>query len=324
MPEQSVLTRTEVIRPAMCGYNSLFVGQIGDWTWDAVSELCGTDVLTARTTSGAPAYLSFYYYRIRGSRRFHVRTPTFGDRVRIATRLFGFGSESVLTLHRLWLLAPGRPLPDPGDALDPDTFYQFDDADCLYVENFNRWVTRTHARSNADLVRSSPPGFRHAHLPILPAGYSPRVICKQARARLSFLDPSGDGYRPAETPFRVRYRIDPSRDLNGAGLLYFATYFAIVDWALLRLWNELGRDDVSFLDRVVVDQQLCYLGNADAGSIVDVTVARHEASGGGEAFDVVLHEHGSDRLLAVCTLRLPPGEQRVPPGQLAVLAGDRR
>jgi probable biosynthetic protein (TIGR04098 family) len=308
-PDPSVLTRTEVIRPAMCGHNSLFVGQIGDWTWDAVSQLCGTDVLTARTQSGAPAYLSFYYYRIRGNRRFHLRTPAFGDRLRVATRVFGFGSESVLTLHRLWRLTSDRGLPDPDDALEPENFYRFDD-DCLYVENFNRWVTRGRARSNQDLVRSSPPGFRYAHLPALPSAYSPRLLCKQARSRLSFIDPGTSGSHAVGAPFRARYSVDPTRDLNGAGLLYFATYFSIIDWALLRLWRELGRDDQSFLDRVVVDQQLCYLGNADASCQVDATVQRLEGpeAAPAEAFDVVLREHGDDRLLAVCTLRVLPGE----------------
>lgn len=309
MIDQPVLTRTETIRPAMCGYNSLFAGQIGDWTWDAVSRQCGTDVLTARTETGARAYLSFYYYRIRGSRRFHVRTPTFGDRVHVATRLFGFGSESVLTLHRMWLLDAGQEPPAlDEDVLDPDTFYEFGDDECLYVENFNRWVTRTRATSNTDLVRSSPPGFEHAHLPALPEAYSPRLICKLARDRLTFVSPHDDRYQVAGPDLRVRYRIDPSRDLNGARLIYFASYFSIVDWALLRKWHELGRDDESFLDRVVVDQQVCCLGNADAGTAVDITVRRKVADGM-EAFDVVLLEEGSGRLLAVSTLFVRQGDQ---------------
>jgi probable biosynthetic protein (TIGR04098 family) len=322
MPDPSVLTRTEVVRPAMCGHNALFVGQIGDWTWDAVSALCGTDVLRARDPSGAPTYLSFYYYRLRGSHRFHPQTPTFGDRLHVTTRLFDFGSESVLTLHRIERTRPGAPQPAPRPVLEPAEFYAFGDQDCLYVENFNRWVTRSDARSNQDLVRSSPLGFRHGHLPGLPAAYSPRLACQRARSRLTFLAEESGEHRRAGGPFQASYEVDPSRDLNGVGLLYFASYFSIVDWALLRLWRHLGRDDRSFLDRVVVDQQLCYLGNADAGSRVDATLQRWQPAAGaagaagvagdrhGEAIDVVLRERGSGRLLAVSTLRLLAGETR--------------
>ena len=28
------LTRREIVRPGMCGHNSLFVGQVGDWTFE--------------------------------------------------------------------------------------------------------------------------------------------------------------------------------------------------------------------------------------------------------------------------------------------------
>jgi len=317
MSDPCVLTRTEVVRPAMCGPNALFVGQIGDWTWDAVSALCGTDVLCARDPSGAPTYLSFYYYRIRGSRRFHRHTPSFGDRLHITTRLFGFGSESVLTLHRIARSTRAQDHDPPArPVLEPAEFYAFGDQDCLYVENFNRWVSRSDARTNQDLVRSSPLGFRHAHLPTLPAVYSPRLVCQLARSRLTFIAEESGEYGRVGEPLHAGYEVDPSRDLNGAGLLYFASYFSIVDWALLRLWRHLGRDDRSFLDRVVVDQQLCYLGNADAGSRIEVTMRRWLPCAGdagdrpGEAIDVVLRERGCDRLLAVCTLHLLAGEPR--------------
>src|SRR5437588_4159289 len=114
--ETEAVTRTEVVRPAMCGHNALFVGQIGDWTWDAVSALCGTDVLRARNRAGTPTYLSFYYYRIRGSRRFHLRTPTFGDTLHVASRLFDFGSEAVLTLHRIARSPAGGPVDEAAAA----------------------------------------------------------------------------------------------------------------------------------------------------------------------------------------------------------------
>jgi probable biosynthetic protein (TIGR04098 family) len=253
--DASTVTRTEVVRPAMCGHNSLFAGQIGDWTWDAVSELCDVDVLRARTAAGDPTYLSFYYYRVRGGRAFHLRTPSFGDTLRVTTGLYDFGSESVLALHRI----------ERG-------------GDTLRVENLNRWIARGGSRSNEALVRASPVGFRHRHLPTLPAGHeSPRVACGTARTALTFR--TDTRYADASPPRRLYYPVDPSRDLNGVGLLYFASYFSIVDRALLDLYRGLGRGDAAFLDRVVVDQQLCYLGNADdEGSSGGVCEARRSAA----------------------------------------------
>ncbi|HEX6969590.1 MAG TPA: LnmK family bifunctional acyltransferase/decarboxylase [Micromonosporaceae bacterium] len=309
--DPATVTRTEVVRPAMCGHNSLLLGRIGDWTWDAVAAVCDTDVLRAFDPSGAPTYLSFYYYRVRGGRRFHLRTPSFGDRLHVTSRVFGFGSESVLTLHRLARTPAGERSPDPDDIrpIDPDEFYRAGDDGHLYVENFNRWITRSDAASNEGLVRSSPIGFRHSHLPRLPDRYSPRLACHRARTRLTFVDDETQPSEPSGEPFTVDYPVDASRDLNGVGLLYFATYFSIVDWALLRFWQQLGGDVRSFLDRIVVDQQLCYLGNADAGTVVRVTVRRRsrDASPDLNVIDVVLRDRASDRLLAVCTLQLLNG-----------------
>ncbi|WP_433498360.1 LnmK family bifunctional acyltransferase/decarboxylase [Sphaerimonospora sp. CA-214678] len=290
------LVRTEVVRPGMCGHNSLFIGEIGDWTWDAVSEVCGTDVLRARDASGAPAYLSFYYYRVRGGRRFHLRTPAFGDRLRISTALYSCGSESVLTLHRISRSGTGEHGP-----IDLTEFYAGADSDCLYVENLNRWVARTAEDSNRELARAAPPDFDHRHLPQIPAAYSPRPACHRARSALTFLP---EAARPAGEELRVDYAVDPSRDLNGAGLLYFASYFSIVDRVLLQWWREQRRTDAGFLARVVTDQQLCYLGNADAGTVITGVVRPWRVGGepGHEFVNVVLRDR--ERVLAVCTLTL--------------------
>ena len=58
------LERVEVVTPAMCGHNSLFIGQLGDWTWDAVGASCRIDPYTAADADGNPAYLSFAYFRV--------------------------------------------------------------------------------------------------------------------------------------------------------------------------------------------------------------------------------------------------------------------
>jgi probable biosynthetic protein (TIGR04098 family) len=287
------------LKPAMCGPSTLFLAQVGDWTWDAVSEACHTNVFAARDACGRPAYLAFYYYRVRASASFHVGTLTFGDQIEVRSSVFGFGSESVLTLHRISSAQGGAP---SGEAIDCAEFYERPRDDCIYVENFNRWVTRSAAKSNEDLVLSSPPEFRVEHLPALPECYSPRPAYVRARRELSFVqDPV-----PVMQRMRFEYQIDVTRDVNAVGLVYFASYFAIVDRAILRLWRELGRREAGFLERAVLDRQICYLGNVDLDAVLTVEVRQRSSAALSdlEIYDVVLRVKGDDRLIAVRTVRV--------------------
>lgn len=290
--------RDVTVTPAMCGHNSLFVGQIGDWTWHTVSALCGTDAFNARDETGAPTYLAFYYFHVRGSTTMHLGRFTFGDRLRVLSASYDYGSESVLTLHRIaWSDGPAAGARE----IDPEEFYDRPRDDCLYVEAFNRWVTRSVARSNRDLVRSTPVDFRHEHLPTLPDRYSPRAVYHRARTARTFDEGGGEVVveRHATT-----YRVDPTRDLNGVGLVYFAAYFSIVDTAVWRLWQALGRDDNDYLRLQVIDERLCYLGNVDAGTVLDLTARMRRRPDGVEVVDVLIDEHGTERPLAVATLQV--------------------
>jgi len=92
----SSVYRRLTVKPAMSGHNSLFVGQIGDWTWDTVAALCGTNVFNAANASGAPTYLAFYYFHLRSSPTIHVTGLTFGDRLEVSSSLFNFGASRFL------------------------------------------------------------------------------------------------------------------------------------------------------------------------------------------------------------------------------------
>lgn len=301
------VTRTELVTPAMCGPNSLFVGQLGDWTWDAVSAACGVNAYDARDAAGNPTYLSFYYFRVRGGPALHPLDLTFGDRLQIVSRVFGYGSESVLTLHRI-----RRDDGTPAEPIEAEEFYRSGDDGCLRVENFNRWISRGRPDSNEGLVRASPAGFRYDHLPRLPEAYSPRRVYTAARTAGTFApappaDGGGGGGGGAANGgghrFTVDYPVEASRDLNGVGLLYFASYFAVVDWATLRLWRELGRDHRDFLRRAVLDHQLCYLGNADADAVLrlELSVRPSGADPAYEVVDTVIRDRRRDAVLAVST-----------------------
>ncbi|MFD9145765.1 LnmK family bifunctional acyltransferase/decarboxylase [Streptomyces diastaticus] len=295
--------RRLAIKPAMCGHNSLFLGQVGDWSWEAVGALCDTDVLGARDAAGSPTYLAFHYYRVRGSGDFHLRSLTFGDELTVLSRCFGFGSESVLTLHDITSTTAGG---EPPAGVEPDAFYRPPPPATLRVETFNRWIARKEAHSNRELVLSSPPGFRHAHLPRLPDAHSPRLAYGRARRVHTFVEDPDGRYVTVADGFTTRYAVDVTRDLNGVGLVYFAAYFSIVDQAVLRQWHALGRDDRAFLRRRVVDQQLCFLGNADVGTEFEiaVTVRARAADPAEEVVDTVVRVAGTDQLIAVGTQRV--------------------
>lgn len=295
--------RQVTVKPAMSGYNSLFLGQIGDWTWDAVTALCGTNVFKATNASGAPTYLAFYYFHVRSSPAIHCAGLTFGDRLEAVTALFNFGSESILTLHRIRKAGQSKL---PAQPIDLEEFYDFPRNDCLYVETFNRWIARSREKSNQDLIKSSPVDFKYDHLCSLPDRYSPRLICGYARLNNTFQDLQSPGHVSVVDSFHVDYRIDITRDINGVGLVYFAAYFSIVDGALLKLWKHLGRSERSFLDRVVLDHKLCYFGNADLGSHLNITLKSWRKVGdpGHEIFNAVIQDCDTQRVIAVSTVHV--------------------
>jgi probable biosynthetic protein (TIGR04098 family) len=300
--DESCLTRRVMVTPGMCGGSSLIFSQLGDWTWETVGAVSQINVYDARNAEGQPAYLSFYYFHVRGSESIHPHGLTFGDELDVASRVFDFGSESVLTLHRL---SRAGDCTEAG-VLDPVEFYERPREDCLYVQNLNRWISRSKKDSNQDLVEGSPVGFRHEHLPRLPSAYSPRGVCSSARKSGTFYPSDPPGYVPAAPLFTTSYALDVVHDLNGVGLLYFASYFSIIDTALLRLWREIGRDDQQFLRRRVLDHQLGYFGNADIDSTFRITVRllRHTSILGDEIVDVAIRDQDTGRLLAVAGLRV--------------------
>lgn len=300
MPENTAPSRKVVVAPGMCSGGSLIFGRIGDWTWESVAEACGTNVHAARTAEGQPTYLSFYYYRVRGGKVVHPHGLTFGDELDVTSRVFQFGGGSVLTLHRLAPAGSGL-----GTAvLDPAEVYETPDPECMYAETLNRWIARGRPDSNRVLTETVPHDFTYADLPRLPNRFSPRTLVGRARHAGSFCAPGPPGFTVAGEERSFTYALDAVRDINGAGLVYFASYFSIFDTALLRLWRGLGRSERQFLQRRVIDQKVGFFGNADLGSLFTVTARRWQnlADPLSEIADLELRESTTGRLLAVAAI----------------------
>lgn len=301
------LSRHVLVAPGMCGGGSLFFGRIGDWTWETVAASCGMNVHAARTPEGQPTYLSFYYYRVRGGDVIHTQSLSFGDELRVTSRAFQFGSQSVITLHRV---APAD-LHLPDENLDPAEVYENPRPECLYAENFNRWIVRGNADSNRGLALATPQGFAYHDLPQLPNTYSPRTLVGRARTAGSFHPDGPSGYAEACAPQTLEYTLDVVRDLNGVGLMYFAAYFSVFDAALLRVWNSFGRTTKEFLRRKVRDQQIGYFGNADPGAVFTITVRtwRNVVHPHIEMADMAMRDKATGQLIAVTAIETEISQQ---------------
>lgn len=302
MAADGTMSRKVTVSPGMCSGGSLVFGRIGDWTWDAVAAACGTNVHAARSADGAPAYLSFYYYRVRGGKVIHPHGVTFGDELQVSSRVFRFGRQSVFTVHRLALADL-----DLADApLEAAEVYEHPHPDCMYVENFNRWVSRGRPDSNRGLVEVAPSDFTSAHLPRLPNQYSPRTVVGRAREAGGFCVPAPQGFTVVEPEHTFDYPLDIVRDINGAGLVYFASFFSIFDTALLRLWRMLGRGYEEFLQRRVIDQKMGYFGNADPGTVFTINARRwcNTELPEIEIADMTLRDSSTGRLLAATAIEI--------------------
>ncbi|MEW2353445.1 LnmK family bifunctional acyltransferase/decarboxylase [Spirillospora sp. NPDC029432] len=291
------LERVELITPAMCGHNSLFIGQLGDWTWDAVGASCRIDPYSAVDPDGNPVYLSFAYFRVKAGSGLSVEQLTFGDRLRVRSKVLSCGGDSVLTLHQV-------SRDDGASARGPvpsvDGFFRDATPGCIQVETFNRWVQRSVHDTNHGLRRATPVGFQAGHLEMVPDEHTPRRTWAEARKAAGF-GTAGDP--EPEARLALTYQVSASRDLNGVGLLYFASYFSIVDWAVLGMWRHLGRPAGSYLRRRVLDRQLGFIANANADDTLDVEVTSHRDAAGLDVVDVTLRQQDGG-LLAVARQRI--------------------
>jgi probable biosynthetic protein (TIGR04098 family) len=302
--EGNSLYRRVMLTPSMCGYNCLFVAQLADWTWETVSTTCGTDMYREKNGGGLPTYLSFFYLRFSAGPATQMHHFTFGDVIDVVTTAFNFGTESMLTLHRISRASGnGSSPPRP---VDPVEFYERRDDGCLYVESLNRWITRSKPASNEALVKSSPEGIATKHLPVLPDRYSPRLSYDFARKAGTFHDLASPDYEPVVEEYTIDYAIDAARDLNGVRLVFFASFVSIIDSGLLKLWKHLGRDVHSFVSRVVRDRRICYVANAEIDSALQLTFRswRRRDDPGQEVFNVVIRDPARDRLVLVSTLQI--------------------
>ena len=303
------MSRHVTVELSMCGQNALLAARIGDWTWETVSHQTKFDVLSAHTPYGERTYLVYSYFHIQAGALLHPLGLSIGNELDVHSQAFDSGGGTVSVLHRIAPtdIASATPT-EPLDPAEPETWPQ---SERMYVRTINNWVRRGRD-GNPTLATATPDGFTTAPLPALPDGRRFRAVLSHARRTSSLAGLLQPSLQPIGAEHTTYYRIDPSRDLNAAGIVYFAAYFSFIDSALLALWRRDGGSDAGFLNRRVLDQKICYYANATPDTTLAITIRllKDPARSREEVADVLIRDRADGRLLAVSVIRL--AARRVP------------
>jgi probable biosynthetic protein (TIGR04098 family) len=204
----------------------LLLMQAGHFYWTAISRAVGRPLSQLRTLTGGPVYATFYFVEAR----FPEGTPI--RRFRLDDHLI-FG----VFLRRFKNLAlEGQILFDHAKAMSA-TLAEIGDmpkADAIARHPYIRFASIfiTPNGGNSQLRVAAPANADFGALAELPNEENPYHLTRETQrsGRLGLL---ADEWKSVDGghAFEHRYVIDPDRDSNGAGLVYFANYVAFMEAA---------------------------------------------------------------------------------------------
>lgn len=238
---------------------SALLAYVGDLRWRDLWTATGVRPSEQRDADGHTVYASFYYVGIDGFPADGLGAFAPDDEIELVGTLARYGRSMLDGEHRLYRAGT---LP----AELPETMPP---APRVRLSN----VIVREGRSMDDLRITTPVNANLEQIP--PSAEEPdsyRII-KQARQAGRFVDtPAGasplwDGART------ISYPINPDRDVNGVGLVYFANYVAIMDWAERQLLVSTGSHTPEALDgRRTRWRKIGFYGNALRHDHLDVDV----------------------------------------------------
>ena len=243
----------------------------GYFQWASIARAIGRPLSELRTRDGGEVYATFYFIE----ERFPAAAPIDGFRLdhHLAFGVFLRAFKNlavegqVLFDHEARIAAT---LAGAGDRPGPDAIARHP-----YVRLANIFITPE--AGNRRLRVAPPANADFSGLAALPNDENPYHLTKAAETtgRLGVLDAA---WAPADRRpgFAHRYAIDPDRDTNGAGLVYFAHYVAFMDAAeRAALTGNCRRTfaPAEVAGRVVEQRRVAYYGNVDVTDSVRTEVS---------------------------------------------------
>ncbi|MGV3658737.1 MAG: LnmK family bifunctional acyltransferase/decarboxylase [Prosthecobacter sp.] len=234
---------------------------IGDLRWTHTSIFSGVPSRLLSDDTGERLYATFFYIETSFSEEKPMASYGENDEFRVISTIKCFGGSVMDGYH--WLAPVGM------KALPADPFA----AGLPYVRATNIFVKMLQG---AQWLKKSKPAQAGVDLiPQLDAVPDSADLCKQADAEDRFGPPPAGWVPLSDGPVVVEYDIQPDRDLNGAGMLYFANYPQILDIMERKVMQDLLsiRLPEGLVDmRTLVKRQSAYLSNASQSDRLKISM----------------------------------------------------
>lgn len=249
----------------------LLLMHAGHFQWTSIARAIGRPLSTLRTLNGEEIYATFYFIEEHFPQDALLHTFKLDDRLRLTIWLRGFKG---IALEGQILLDRADRLPQSIRAV-PNPLFPPIIAGHPYIRLANIFITPT--AGNSRLKVATPANANFSTLPPLPNKENPYHITKLAQetGNLGLL---GDTWECVDVRqgFDVPYAIDPDRDSNGAGLVYFANYIAFMDFAervAMRSNSHCAFSEKEIAGRTVLHRRVAYYGNATLTDQIRIQVS---------------------------------------------------
>lgn len=227
--------------------NALFKA-IGHDRWRQIQEAGKVPTSLIQDDAGSRLYATFFFLEVHFAPEHPLAAHGENETMRFATDLSHYGQVHLDGRHVL-VAAPE-----------------------YWVRSSNVFIYQE--RGPSKLSMSIPANVDFSQIPELPTQPDSLALCRVARSKGAFFDAEPgdlDAY-PGEREFV--YKFDQDRDMNGAGLIYFANFIAILDAAERGVLADLPHEiPLAAVDaRSTYRRRIGYYGNAQATDSLRVLV----------------------------------------------------
>jgi probable biosynthetic protein (TIGR04098 family) len=268
---------------------------IGNDRWKQIEERGGVPTSLIRDDAGSRLYATFFFLEINYAPDHPIAAHGENDVVEYLTDLTHYGKVYLDGKYRL--------------GSNPE----------LWIRASNVFIYQE--RGPSKLSMSVPDNMSFEHIPELEAQPDSLMHCRRARPTGSFLDREADDVDLYEGEREYVYQLDEDRDMNGAGLVYFANFVTFLERAERGVLAELRhRIPAEALDaRSTYRRRIGYYGNAQATDRLHVFVksrARAVQGASGQqlldlGFDYRIRRESDDKEVLISSSRkVSPMESR--------------